>query len=114
VLPTSASVAGTVDPHGTATKWYFEFGLSTNADFGSTSAVADTAATSGDDNVTATLAGLSPATSYHYRLVATNAGGTITCQRERVTGGSSDPVRHAHECRRQFRIELRRSRATKA
>jgi hypothetical protein len=76
VLPTSASVAGTVDPHGTATKWYFEFGLSTNADFGSTSAVADTAATSGDDNVTATLAGLSPATSYHYRLVATNAGGT--------------------------------------
>ena len=29
VLPTSANVAGTVDPHGTATKWYFQFGLST-------------------------------------------------------------------------------------
>jgi hypothetical protein len=76
VLPTSASVAGTVDPHDSVTKWYFEFGLSTNAGFGSTSAVTETAATSGGDDVTATLSGLSPATAYHYRLVATNTGGT--------------------------------------
>src|ERR1700722_2730981 len=64
VLPTSASVAGTVDPHGSVTKWYFEFGLSTNAGFGSTSAVSETAATGGGDDVTATLTGLSPATAY--------------------------------------------------
>jgi len=76
VLPTSASVAGVVNPHDSSTKWYFEFGLSTNASFGSTTAVASLAATSDSDDVTATLAGLSPATSYHYRLVATNDGGT--------------------------------------
>jgi hypothetical protein len=76
VLPTSASVAGVVNPHDSSTKWYFEFGLSTNASFGSTTAVGKLSATSDDDDVTATLTGLSPATSYHYRLVATNDGGT--------------------------------------
>jgi phosphodiesterase/alkaline phosphatase D-like protein len=76
VLPTSASVAGTVDPRGSATKWYFDYGLSTNEGFGSTSAVTVTGATLGDDDVTATLAGFSPATSYHYRLVATNSAGS--------------------------------------
>ena len=76
VLPTSATVAGTVNPHGSSTKWYFEFGLSTNASFGSTSAIGTLSATADDDAVTATLSGLSPAASYHYRLVATSDGGT--------------------------------------
>jgi hypothetical protein len=76
VLPTSASVAGVVNPHDSSTTWYFEFGLSTNASFGSTTAVHNLSATSNDDDVAATLSGLSPATSYHYRLVATNSGGT--------------------------------------
>jgi hypothetical protein len=76
VLPTSATVAGVVNPHASSTTWYFEFGLSTDASFGSTTAVGNLSATSDDDDVTTTLAGLSPATSYHYRLVATNAGGT--------------------------------------
>jgi hypothetical protein len=76
VLPTSASVAGVVNPHDSSTRWYFEFGLSTNGSFGSTTAVSSLSATSDDDDVTATLSGLSPATSYHYRLVATSVGGS--------------------------------------
>src|SRR4051812_11376009 len=71
-----ATVSGTVDPEVQATSWYFEYG--TTAGYGSQTATA--AAGSGTDPVAVqqSLAGLAPATTYHYRLVGTNGSGTTT------------------------------------
>jgi hypothetical protein len=76
VLPTSATVAGDVNPNGASTKWYFQFGPSTDASFGSITSVGDAGAGTKSIDVTASTTGLSPSTSYHYRIVAINASGT--------------------------------------
>ena len=73
----SATVSGTVNPNGTATTYHFDYGTSTN--YGSQApASPDPSAGSGTTALTesTTLTGLSPNTLYHYRIVATNAGGT--------------------------------------
>ena len=60
-------------PNGTATSWHFEYGdddLRTSTS--STSAGSGTANT----GVSESLTGLTPGTTYHYRLVATSTGGT--------------------------------------
>ena len=71
---TSATVNGTVNPGGSATDWWFEYGTSTS--YGSKTTT--TAAGSGSANIAVakTLTGLTPATTYHYRLVAKSASGT--------------------------------------
>jgi phosphodiesterase/alkaline phosphatase D-like protein len=69
-----ATIAGRVDPKGQATTWRFEYGTTTS--YGSTTTPTTTGATSGFQNVTRTLSGLAPNTTYNYRLVATNATGT--------------------------------------
>src|SRR5438034_279578 len=71
---TSATVTGSVNPNGLATTWYFQYGTSTTYGLqtGASNAGSGTTSTS----VSATLTGLSPGTTYHYRLVATNGSGT--------------------------------------
>ncbi|HLB21190.1 MAG TPA: hypothetical protein VK605_03730, partial [Solirubrobacteraceae bacterium] len=72
----SAVLTGTVNPNGSDTSYYFQYGL-TKA-YGSQTAIADAGA--GDKQVQVRLAigGLQPLTVYHYRLVAVNsAGATI-------------------------------------
>ncbi len=73
---TSATLNGTVNPGGEATDWWFEYGATT----GYGSKTSTTAAGSGSANVSVakSLSGLSPATTYHYRLVAKNGSGTVT------------------------------------
>jgi Glycosyl hydrolases family 43 len=71
---TSAMLAGTVTPYGIATTYYFSYGLTRT--YG-----AHTPARSagwGNAGITAkeALVGLNPATTYHYRLVASNRLGT--------------------------------------
>jgi hypothetical protein len=70
----SATLAGTVDPNGQSTTWYFEYGTSTSygAKTSTKSAGSGTAATS----VSAGLSGLGAGRLYHYRLVATSGAGT--------------------------------------
>ncbi|HET9118721.1 MAG TPA: fibronectin type III domain-containing protein, partial [Pseudonocardiaceae bacterium] len=72
--PTSETLAGTVDPEGSATSYVFQYGTGPSYGFqsASVSAGAGTAAVS----ASATLTGLNPNTTYHYRLEATNANGT--------------------------------------
>jgi phosphodiesterase/alkaline phosphatase D-like protein len=70
-----ATVNGTVNANGSSTTVTFEYGLTT--EYGNTvpgvpSPVSGSSATP----VTAILSGLDPTTTYHYRVVATNAGGT--------------------------------------
>jgi hypothetical protein len=73
----AATLNGTVTPMGDSATVRFEYG--STAAYGFTAAAPDLAAAETDAPVTATLAGLSPATIYHYRLLATTTrGGTAT------------------------------------
>jgi Glycine rich protein/Divergent InlB B-repeat domain len=75
---TTASLAGTVNPSSAPTTYHFEYGPTTL--YGSATAETAAGSDAADHAAGATLVGLAPATGYHYRLVATNAGG--------VTNGS--------------------------
>ncbi len=75
VTVSSSTLNGTVNPSGTATTASFEYGLTTS--YGSTAAVTLSPNT-GTSNIAATanLTGLMPSTTYHFRMVASNSGGT--------------------------------------
>jgi hypothetical protein len=68
----SATLTGSVNANGVATSYWFEYGPTT----GYGNATLSVAAGSGSSAIAAgaALGGLSPATTYHYRLVATNSG----------------------------------------
>ncbi len=74
VTQSAATVAGTVNPSGDATNWHVEYGATTS--YGSVTPSNDAGSGSTTQQAAATLAGLSPGTTYHYRLVATNSLGT--------------------------------------
>ena len=72
----NATLAGTVDGNGHSTSWYFEYGTSTS--YGTRTSRTDVGSSAGAQNVTATVSNLAPGTTYHFRLVASNASATIT------------------------------------
>jgi hypothetical protein len=74
VGPTTATVAGSVNPNGTATSWFVEFGTTTS--YGSKTTAVNAGSGTGATTISATLTGLTPGTSYHYRVVATSSAGT--------------------------------------
>jgi hypothetical protein len=75
ITASSATLEGAVDPDGFATSYHFEFG--TTAAYGQSSAVVSAGAGTASESVAAPIGGLAPGTTYHYRLVATSAGGTV-------------------------------------
>jgi hypothetical protein len=74
VSPMSAVLTGTVNPQGTSTRYYFEYGLT--ATYGVTTKSKAAGSASKPTPATSTISGLIPGTAYHYRLVATNRFGT--------------------------------------
>jgi plastocyanin len=69
----SATLNGSLDPHGLPTTVFFQYGTTTS--YGSaTPAQNQTGNTY--RNIIANINGLTPHTTYHFRMVATNAGGT--------------------------------------
>lgn len=76
VTATTAGIAASVNPNGRATTYRVEYGTTTA--YGSTTAAASAGAGTTATAVTATLTGLTPSTTYHYRVVATNSTGTTT------------------------------------
>ncbi len=76
VTATSATLAGTVDADGSPTAFAFEYGTTTS--FGWLSAIDSAGSTNGPQAITLPLTGLTPGTTYLYRLVATNANGTTS------------------------------------
>ncbi len=73
VTSSSATLNGTVNPNGLTTSVHFEYGPTTSYGF-STAAHNYNGITT--QNVSANVTGLSPNATYHFRLVATNSGGT--------------------------------------
>ena len=73
---TSATLQGTVNPRGSSTSFQFEYGTDTT--YGQTTTVTDAGAGSDAVGVSSPLSGLLASTTYHYRISATNAGGTVT------------------------------------
>jgi FG-GAP-like repeat len=69
----SATLNGTVNPNGLTTNVHFEYGTTTS--YGSTTASHSYTGRM-TQGVTTNIAGLSANTTYHFRLVGTNIGGT--------------------------------------
>jgi hypothetical protein len=69
----SAVLTGSVNPNGSNTSYYFQYGL-TKA-YGSQTAIADAGAGTKAVPVRLPISGLQPLTVYHYRLVAVNGAG---------------------------------------
>ena len=75
VLPTSATINGTVNANGVSSAVSFDYGLTTA--YGSTIAGVPSPVTgSSVTAVSADLGSLIPCTTYHFRVNATNTGGT--------------------------------------
>ncbi|MCX6303622.1 MAG: T9SS type A sorting domain-containing protein [Bacteroidetes bacterium] len=74
VAATTATLNGSVNPHGVATTYHFEYGTTTA--YGSVTPTISAGAGSAAVNVSANITGLSGGATYHFRLVAVNSNGT--------------------------------------
>jgi hypothetical protein len=75
ITPQSATLTGKVDPGGAPTGYRFQYG--TTAKYGKQTARLSAGSGVSPVAATAGVAGLKPATRYHYRLIAANAKGTV-------------------------------------
>ena len=74
VTATSATLTGTVSPNREDTTYYFQYGTTTQ--YGTQSPNQGPIGGNADRQVDAAVTGLAPSTTYHYRVVASNASGT--------------------------------------
>jgi hypothetical protein len=70
----SATLHGTVRPNGASASWYFQIGTTTA--YGAKTSNRTVSAGQGTKSVSRGVTGLLPGTTYHYRIVASNSGGT--------------------------------------
>ena len=73
VASSSATLNGSVDPHGLTTTVHFQYGTTTS--YGHTTAN-QTKTGNAYQNMAANISGLTASTRYHFRIVATNSAGT--------------------------------------
>jgi hypothetical protein len=73
LTPSSVSLLGKVNPNGAATTYAFQYGPTVL--YGAQTAVVAAGGGTKVVNVVADVAGLAPATTYHYRIVAMNSAG---------------------------------------
>lgn len=90
----SATLNGTLDPNGaTATfpvSYYFQWGLT--AAYGNVTTTVNGVTGTGAVGVNAGISGLTGATLYHFRLVATTAEGTFNGSDLTFTSGAADTI----------------------
>jgi hypothetical protein len=89
ITPTTAGVAGTVNPNDLPTTWHFDYGPT--ADYGFQTPDASLPAGLATQAVRGALAGLDPARTYHYRLVAVNGSGTTAGDDGTLTTATGPP-----------------------
>jgi NHL repeat-containing protein len=88
---TTATLRARINPRNSATTYRFEYGVDTT--YGSVVPVPDGSVGSGLSlvEVSEAIAGLQPETTYHFRVVATNAGGVTTGTDRTFTTGPAVP-----------------------
>lgn len=69
-----ATLSGAIDPHGTETSYYFEYG--TGQTYGERTTHSTAGSGTSPAQETQAVTGLSEDTTYHFRMVATNRNGT--------------------------------------
>ena len=72
---TVGQLNGTINPNGTLTTYYFQYGATTN--YGTTTTVTSLPVVNTNVAVSEAITGLSPGSVYHFRLVATNNAGIV-------------------------------------
>ncbi len=87
VATSSATLNGTIDPGGVSSTYHFEYGTDTN--YGTQSSESDPLGGTGAVAATGAVTGLSPNTTYHFRIVGHNGSGSITGNDQTLT---TDPV----------------------
>jgi hypothetical protein len=97
---TSADLNARIDPDGLDTTYHLEYGTSTS--YGTSVPIPDADIGSGSSDVAVTqhLSGLSANTTYHWRVIATNADGTTTSPDHTfayLTSGGGLPDGRAYE-----------------
>ena len=90
VTGSSETVKGTVDPNGYLTSYHFEYGTTTM--YGTSTTPASAGSDSSVHLESASLTGLAASTTYHFRIVATNANGTRDGADNIFTSGGGLPV----------------------
>jgi photosystem II stability/assembly factor-like uncharacterized protein len=83
-------IGGTVNPRGSPTSYWFEYGTTTS--YGAATPSSSAGSGSSASGVAADLSGLESATTYHYRLVAENAGGRTNGSDRQFTTKSIPPT----------------------
>jgi hypothetical protein len=79
----AARLTATLDPNGSATTYHFEYGTSTR--YGSRTPEQSAGSGTSGVPVSAPITGLAARTTYNWRLVATNAAGTMRGRNRRFT-----------------------------
>jgi hypothetical protein len=74
VQSTQAKLNGTVNPKGTNTHYYFQYGTTTS--YGSSTPEGDAGSGLSSVPESASITGLEPGTTYYYRFVASSSAGT--------------------------------------
>ena len=72
----TAMLGGSLNPEGAETTYWFQYGTTTSYNTSVPAPGADAGSGSGFQSVTQGISGLAPGTTYHFRLVTNNAGGT--------------------------------------
>lgn len=89
VNPTDATLNGTVNANGSPTTTQFIYGTVSDLSSGTTIVGSDGVSGSSDTPISETITGLSPNTTYYFRAVATNGGGTVEGDILSFTTGSA-------------------------
>lgn len=99
VTSTGATLNGSVNPEGADASYKFDWG--TTSSYGNSTAAGDAGSGSSSVNESATLTGLQPSTTYHYRIESTNSGGTGYGSDQTFTtpasGGGGGPGKVAYD-----------------
>ncbi len=90
VQRTAATFNGTINPEGKASKYHYDYGLDNT--YGSSTADIDAGSGSIAAQAPGPVAGLTPNTTYHYRIVGTNASGPILGEDQTLTTEAAPPT----------------------